>query len=211
MSIDTDSPRRLGPRGAPRPTPTIAFDGEPGPAMAKLNHRQRAFVISLWDGKTTGSGVGVEAAICAGYGTTTSTRNSLRVIASRLMADPKIQDAMSEVGKHYIGSTAIIAFRAAKNLLNDPSHKDHARACGWFLDRYFPQVVEQKIDVVHHSKRNAEMEELARRFALELGIPVERVLGVNRAKMIEGTATETNSVDARVNADDEQPENDEGN
>ena len=95
------------------------------------------------------------------------------------------------------GSTHKIS---ARNLVAKPEHREHGRAVGWFMDRYFHEEYHQQIYLVHHEKfDDRKFEELARRFALELQIPVERFLG-KPAVVIEGSTVDVKAEERR-NAD----------
>jgi hypothetical protein len=96
-----------------------------------------------------GYGAHVAAAKLAGFGTSTSTPQSWSVIASRLAHDDKILAAIFEEDQRRIRSSAPRAVMALQNLLEDPSHKDHARGIGMVMDRVHPVETRQVIDVTH--------------------------------------------------------------
>jgi hypothetical protein len=177
------------------------IDGEPrvgvvpgadsyGPAMAALSHKRQLFVLNLFQGCKTY----VEAYEKAGFGTPTSNGRTMKNGASRLACDERIQAAVHEVGKHFIGAGAAIAYRQAMFVLEHPEHRDFGRIVGLFLDRAWPVQSVQKISVDHtHNYEVSEVEELAKRLAAEAGMPPEWLLGPNRTtqpmKLIEGTTT----------------------
>jgi hypothetical protein len=173
-----------------RPVPELPDPATYGPAMLALDSdRQRQFVLNLFTGCKTYT----EAARLAGYNS--SARNVTKNQASRLANDEKVQAAIYEVGRHFIGAGAAFAYRQALNILADPKHRDFGRIVALFLDRAWPVQSVQKISVdhTHNYKVTTEMEELAKRLATEAGIPPELLLGPNRTtqpmKRIEGTAT----------------------
>jgi hypothetical protein len=112
-----------------------------GPAMLALpNDRQRAFVTALFDDDAPrkGDGLLIYAARTAGYGTPTSSRKSLNVIASRIAHDDRVQEAIAQFSHRVLRTIPPEAFKAAKNLIRDPKHKDHARAVFEILGRTDP-------------------------------------------------------------------------
>jgi hypothetical protein len=130
--------RRQRRRGEPnRLTMSIEpVDGtEWGPAMRALpSDRHRAFVLALYQIKP-GYGAHVKAAKMAGFGTSTSSAKSWSVIASNLAHDEKIQAALHEEDQKRIRAVAPRAVQALERLIEDPKHKDHARAIGMTLER----------------------------------------------------------------------------
>lgn len=122
--------------------------GELGPAMAALNERQKRFVHALFLAPRT-HGSRTFAAKAAGYGTPTSSRQSLSQIGHHLSTDPKIQAAISEVSASYLTTLGPPAVRALRRLLDDPKHKDHGRALGIIMDRVAPAQSTHTVKVEH--------------------------------------------------------------
>ena len=91
----------------------------------------------------------------------------MAAIASRLANDEKIQKAIEEVGRRYVGAVAPSAFHAAaRNLLARPEHRDHGRSiAALFCDRQWPIEHRQRVDVHKH---DSNAEELAHRMVAEL-------------------------------------------
>jgi hypothetical protein len=109
-----------------------------GPAMRALaNDRQRAFVCALFDAPTKDGRV-IYAARAAGYGTETSSNKSLSVIGSRLNVSDKIQAAIAEESQRRMRGLAPSAVKALERLIDDPTHRDHARGLAMILDRSYP-------------------------------------------------------------------------
>lgn len=115
----------------------MATDVHEGPAMSALNERQRKFVHALFLAPKT-HGSRTFAAKVAGYGTPTSSRQSMSQIGHQLSTDPKVQAAISEVSASYLTTLGPPAVRALRRLLDDPKHKDHGRALGIIMDRVAP-------------------------------------------------------------------------
>jgi phage terminase small subunit len=187
-----------------------------GPCMKALpSDRHRAFVLALYQIKP-GYGAQVAAAKMAGFGSSTSSPKSWSVIASRLSHDERILAALHEEDQKYIRASAPRAVRALGRLIEDPEHKDHARAIGMVLDRVHPTEQRHVVDVHHHVDHDAEA--IAQlRMLRGLGVArakleevfgfsglshCERLLELEEAKnrpaprMIEGRATEIKAGDA---------------
>jgi hypothetical protein len=152
-----------------------------GPAMAALSEKRQAFVLNLFQGAKTYT----EAYQAAGFGKPTSSGRTIKNNASRLACDAKIQAAVHEVGKHFIGAGAAIAYRQAMYVLAHPEHRDFGRIVGLFIDRAWPLETKTSATIdIHHditvAAKQAEMEELVTRFAAEWGIDPARLLGRSR-------------------------------
>ena len=86
----------INPREARR-SPACAAEG---PAMARLNERQKKFVRALFEApKNYGSHA--FAARAAGYGTATSSNRSIASIAYEISCDPKVQLAIAEMSRQH--------------------------------------------------------------------------------------------------------------
>ncbi len=198
-------------RGVPNtlsePLPTV--DGtEWGACMAALKtDRHRAFVLALYQIKS-GYGAHVKAAKMAGWGTSTTSAKSWSVIATRLSHDPKILAAIHEEDQKRIRASAPRAIRALEHLIEDPTHRDHARGISMVLDRVHGVEQRHVVDVHHHVDHDAEavaqlrmlkglgvaQDKLIETFGFT-GLPrYERLLALEDAKkaprVIEGTAVE---------------------
>jgi hypothetical protein len=124
--------------------------------MAALrSDRHRAFVLALYQ-VPPGYGAQVTAAKLAGFGTTATTPQSWSAISSRLAHDDKIQAALFEEDQKRIRASAPRAIRALSNMVEDPNHRDHARAVGMVLDRVHPVETHHTVEVHHTVDHNAE-------------------------------------------------------
>jgi hypothetical protein len=143
-----------------------------GPAMKALpSDRHRAFVLALYQIKP-GYGAHVRAAQIAGFGTSTSSSKSWSVIASRLAHDERVLAALHEEDQKRIRASAPRAVRALAHLIEDPDHRDHARAIGMVLDRVHPIETTHHVKVDHSHKIVAteQVLERIRQLALAAGL-----------------------------------------
>ena len=147
--------------------------------------RHRAFVRALYTVRP-GHGARVKAAKLAGFGTPTSTPQSMATIASRLSHDERVLAAIAEEDQKYIRSSAPRAIGALSRLIENPNHKDHARGIAMVLDRVHPAETVHNVQIKHgvtaDFKNTAEVmariAELAAKFAVPLPAP----------RVIEGSA-----------------------
>jgi hypothetical protein len=159
------------------PSPAPIGGGELGPAMQALTEKQRKFVLSLYE-LPAGRGALTRAARRAGYG---GKPNSLRQIAHALWNNEKVRRAFQEVGYRYIGTTAVAAIQAARELIFQPEHPDHLKACRMFIDRGWPleTLSKQQIDVTHTQRVELDPRQMLR-LAEELNVPLEKLMGASR-------------------------------
>jgi hypothetical protein len=150
--------------------------GELGPAMKKLNERQRDFVRAFVLEKP-GYGALVKSYRKAGFGHPNSKGSTLSKDAHHLSRDPRIIEAVAEEAKKVLRLGHPQAVNAALALIRDPSHRDHARAVFGLLDRVDPATTKHSVDVVHRV-------EDPDRVALE-ELKALRTLGTGRAKLLE--------------------------
>lgn len=180
-------------------------DARLGPAMQALpSDRHRAFVLALFQVRP-GHGSRVRAVKMAGFGTTATTPHGWASLASIYANDDRVQRAIEEEGARRIVGTSPLAIRMLERLVEDPTHKDHARGLAMVIDRVHPVETTHRIDVDHHHHHRIEANEktLARIQALTL------LAGMDPAKLppiIEGTFTKTLSppVTAQPREDDHE-------
>jgi hypothetical protein len=147
--------------------------GELGPAMSKLNERQRNFVRAYVE--SPGHGALTRAYIAAGY--TCNDRITAGKAAHLLSRDEKVIAAIAEESRKIIRVHHPEAARALIGVIRDPTHKDHGRALGMILDRVDPIESKHHIDVVHRTI-DPDKEALAELHAA-------RHLGASREKLLE--------------------------
>src|SRR6516162_9166639 len=81
-----------------------------GPAMRALSPMQRRFVLELRHGPA-GYGSEIRALKAAGYGKPHSTENTLYVMANHVLHNPRVQDALRELGGKIIRAEAFVSIR----------------------------------------------------------------------------------------------------
>jgi phage terminase small subunit len=113
------------------PTVTVPADDELGPCMLALTTLQRRFVLELASGPS-GYGSEVRAARAAGY---SGDDASVRVLANKVLHNPKVQNALREVGGKLIRAAAFTAIRQTEKIANDIEHRDCLKACLALMDR----------------------------------------------------------------------------
>jgi hypothetical protein len=190
--MDTASPRKRPKAKRRELAPLEPVDAKDGPKMLALpTDRHRAFVRALYTVRA-GHGARVKAAKLAGFGTPTSTPQSMATIASRLSHDERVLEAIAEEDQKFIRSSAPRAMGALSRLIENPRHKDHARGIAMVLDRTMPLETIHNVQVKHEVTPDfketaqvlARIAELAAKFCVRLPAP---------PLLIEGQAIENNS------------------
>jgi hypothetical protein len=112
--------------------------GQLGPAMRALpNDRWRRFVEALLL-EPGGPGAQTNAAIKAGFGG--RKREYATRIASKMVRDIRIVAALEEEGRKIVRAGGAAASKALMSLVDNPDHKDHARAVAMVLARTDPEI-----------------------------------------------------------------------
>jgi hypothetical protein len=163
--------------------------GSYGPAMRNLpNSRWRSFVEFLLV-EPGGPGAQTNAAIKAGFGG--KKRTSMTKIASRMVRDIRVIAALEEEGRKIVRAGGAAASKALMGLVDNPEHKDHARAISMVLARTDPEILRHDMRIEHRvvDPDTEALEEL--RALRKLGTPRERLLelyGPNGLARIEQLA-----------------------
>src|SRR5262245_11038244 len=149
-------------------------EAELGPAMRALTPKQRRFVLELQRGPA-GYGSAVRAVRAAGYGTPTSSNTALRVEAHRVLHNPKIQEALREVGGKIIRAEAFQSIQTTAAIARNPRHKDQLKANLALMDRGgFAVETVHRVEVEHDHKHSIratpEVLERIRQLALAAGL-----------------------------------------
>lgn len=116
--------------------------------LALPSDRHRAFVRFLYEVRP-GHGAFVKAAKAAGFGTVTSSPQSMATIASRLAHDERVLEAIAEEDQKRIRASAPRAIGALSRLIEDPRHRDHVRGLAMVLDRTMPVQTVHNVNVEH--------------------------------------------------------------
>jgi hypothetical protein len=190
------------------PSPPLSGDiqwGDLGPAMKALpNDQWRAFVEFYVMADKPGRGSQTAAARKAGFGKPNSKPATMARISYRLMCDDRIVAAINEVARKIVRGGAADAARALRNMVADPTHKDHARAVDMLMARTDPVMSHQHIQVTHtHTDPDAEgIEQL--RALRQLGTARERLLelfgfnGLERIERLETADTARRAAEAKI-------------
>lgn len=145
-----------------------------GPEFRDLTDRQRRFA---WFMGTCVAKDATDAARRAGYSDPGRASSKIRVQAHLLMHNPKVRAAIDAVVRGELKSLAPLAVAAAKGILEDKAHPNHARMVEAVLDRTgFIAETKHTVDVNHRAD-TSELVALARRLADESGVAPERLLG----------------------------------
>jgi phage terminase small subunit len=144
-----------------------------GPAMLRLNDRQRAFVIAMLEMPGIDN---TSAARAAGY----SDDKQIKVTAYRLAHDEDVLEAIYEESKRRLRSGAVMAVSRLLEIANDTTaeKKDQLKAIEMVLNRTgFHAVTEQKIDVTHRDESNEEVLKKITLLANNAGLDPKKLLG----------------------------------
>jgi hypothetical protein len=125
-----------------------------GPAMRALTEKQRRFVLELQAGPA-GYGAAVRAIRAAGYRSGSNT--ALRVEAHRVLHNPKVQDALREVGGKIIRAEAFQSIQTTAAIARNPKHKDCLKANLALMDRggFAPETTHH-VEVEHSHRHSVE-------------------------------------------------------
>ena len=118
--------------------------------MRELSEQQQNFVY-LYASMAHRRGGLVEAYRQAGYGQGSTPTNQAKG-AWRLSHDERVMAAIAEETKKKFRVASFKAINAAENILDDPTHRDHGRAVGWWMERMLPVETNHNINVVHEKE-----------------------------------------------------------
>jgi phage terminase small subunit len=172
-------PRHRRRKYSSEPLATVPPESELGPKMLALTPKQRAFVMELRHGPA-GYGSEVRAARAAGYGRPTSTDNALKVTAHQVLHNPRVQEALCEVGAKIIRAEAFQSIKTTAAIARDMRHKDCLRANLALMDRSFPVETHHHVTVERRPEMivvaTAEVVERIRQLALKAGLdPIKQI------------------------------------
>jgi hypothetical protein len=151
-----------------------------GPAMLACNPGQRRFVLAALQFPT---GKDWQLAKAAGY--SQSSHGYLRRVAHSLKHNEKVIAAMREEADKQLRSNALLGVSVIAKIARTDGHRDQLKAAEALADRVgFHRMTEHKVSVEH--KRPQDIIDLAVRLAKEIGVAEEKLLGHNRAAVLEG-------------------------
>lgn len=152
-----------------------AGEGRWGPAMSKLNDRQRRFVFAMILPGPGGDLNHTQAAEVAGY---SGNRDTLQVTGSRLYHDPRIKAAMLEEGLSRVGAAVPVAVAQLVQIAQtSPKETTKLKAIAMILNRAgMPEITQHNVNV-ERTESEGEKVERAIRMAKELGLDPKALLG----------------------------------
>lgn len=150
-----------------------------GPAMRRLNERQRRFVCAL----AVFGGNRAEAYRWAGY--ETNTANATYVGASRLHAQDEIKDAIREEAIRRLDTAPLLAISTMVRLAGGTDDKLALKASEMILDRTGFHGKTEHL-VVHEDKRtSAELIKFIQERAAANGIDANKWLGLPAPAVVD--------------------------
>jgi hypothetical protein len=114
-----------------------------GPKMRALpNDRWRAAAVARYmvkPGRGPGGG-NTGAARAAGFGNAegTTTPSSMKATAYKVFHDPRMLEALHELGEQYLKQGVPDAIAVVYEIMGDKRHKDRLKAAQIFIDRAHP-------------------------------------------------------------------------
>jgi len=185
MAEATKPKRHRRPKYSAAPLVTLPDEEDMGPALRACTPKQRCFVLELKVGPA-GYGSEIRAIKAAGYGSPTSSDLSMRVMASQVLHNEKVQSALKEVGSRTIRAEAFQSIKNTVAIANDLTHRDCLKANLALMDRGGFAVETVHHVAVEHSTRvvvaTEEVLERIRALAAKAGLDVAGL-----PPMIEGT------------------------
>lgn len=148
-------------------------DGDLGPKMRALTHRQQSFVLALL---INGDNNATRAAIDAGFKQSPNS-NSISVNAHRLIHDARVQEAIQEEATRRVNAGAILAASELLKIAKDPAHKSQLKAIGMVLNRAgLHEKTEHNVNV-QHTISEGDLVANIKALAQELGVDPKLLLG----------------------------------
>lgn len=142
-----------------------------GPCMAKLNERQREFVVALMSQPVVNYTAAAEK---AGY---QGERESLRKTAHRLAHDPRVLEAIREESGKRLNAAVGMASERLLMIAQDPTHKDQLKAVTAVLNR---GGLHEKVEHTHKVEVGEDAKALIHRISVlagAIGMDPVKVLG----------------------------------
>lgn len=173
------------------PALNVPADYQCGPAMKKLNERQRAFVTAILD---FGGRNNSRAALAAGY---VGSQDVIKTTAYRLAHDPDIQDAIKEEAQNRLNASSVMAVNILLDIADDPAteKKDRLKAVEMIMNR--TGLIAKTEHSVTVTKKDLTSDEMIKRITLlsnNLGLDPARLLG-GPAVDVEFTEVDEDSIE----------------
>jgi hypothetical protein len=156
--------------------------------MAALPSDQwRAAAIARFHVKPGRWGGSAAACRAAGFGNAegTTTPRTMRQTAFRIFHDPRMLEALHELGEQYIKIGVPDALMVVTEIMKDKRSRgaDRLKAAQIFIDRHHPVQTTHHVTVEHVDDRR--MVEFAMKLAAELGIESQKLIGRIDGQLIE--------------------------
>lgn len=168
--------------------------GELSEAMRALTQKQRLFVWHyITEVGKAPYGAQTRAARKAGYGTATTDAHGFARLAYQAMSDPKVQNALTEEARRIVRAGSVEASNALMEVVRDKSHRDRMRAVSIILERTFPTISHQNVNVVHQhvvSSLDEELEEYLTLKKIASPEKLKELFGGNRLPVLENLEKE---------------------
>lgn len=165
-----------------------------GPAMSKLTEMRQRFVLALIEQADKGQKPNyTDAARDAGFSQKSDV--GLRVQAHQLANDKAIQAALEEVINSRVRMAMPLAVSVLQGVMENPQHKDHAKAAMTILDRGGIGVVQKvehsvKADLLSDDQVLAQIKVLAGALAEAFGVTPERAAEILGGRPLAETITD---------------------
>ena len=174
-------------------------DRELGPAMRRLNERQKKFVIAyLMDPSTHGH---TKAAISAGYGN--GNYESAKQQAWLLSHNAKVLAALKEEADRRVKSGIIIAASKLIEIMEDDNHKDQFKAIERVLNQGGLIVETQHRVIVENDDNLLSVVDRVKKQAIALGLdPAQLLATVGITLDAQGEVLQNQKADPREGAVD---------
>jgi phage terminase small subunit len=168
--------------------------GELSETMRALTQKQRLLVWNyITEVGKAPRGAQTRAARKAGYGTPTTTTRGMAQLAYQAMSDPKVQNALTEEARKIVRAGSVEASHALMEVVRDKSNKDRMRAVSLIMERTFPVISQQNVNVLHQhvvSNLDEELEEYLTLKKIASPEKLKELFGGNRLPVLENLEKE---------------------
>jgi hypothetical protein len=160
-----------------------------GPAMRALPSDQwRAAAVARFHVKAGRWGGNAAACRAAGFGREDGTSTCLKQIAYKIFHDPRMLEALHELGQHYLRAGVPDALTVVHEIMSDTKHKDRLKAAQVVINYAHPIQTAHHVTVEHVDDRR--MLEFAMKLADEMGIEASKLIGRVDGRLIEHEESE---------------------